>query len=102
MQLKTVGESLNAIKDIENIINKYSSLGGTLNEHASLGHHLAEAMRNYSTESVKAAISNSNLNEIEIEAILSTKGLAGATLETTAAELAATAQTNALSTSQLG
>lgn len=34
MQLKTVGESLNAIKDIENIINKYSSLGGTLNEHA--------------------------------------------------------------------
>lgn len=102
MQLKTVGESLNAIKDIENIINKYSSLGGTLNEHASLGHRLAEAMRNYSTESVKAAISNSNLNEIEIEAILSTKGLAGATLETTAAELAATAQTNALSTSQLG
>jgi len=102
MQLKTVGESLNAVKDIENIINKYSSLGGTLNEHASLGHHLAEAMRNYSTESVKAAISNSNLNKIEIEAILSTKGLAGATLETTAAELAATAQTNALSTSQLG
>lgn len=102
MQLKTVGESLNAVKDIENIINKYSSLGGTLNEHASLGHHLAEAMRNYSTESVKAAISNSNLNKIEIEAILSTKGLTGATLETTAAELAATAQTNALSTSQLG
>ena len=102
MQLKTVGESLNAVKDIENIINKYSSLGGTLNEHASLGQHLAEAMRNYSTESVKAAISNSNLNKIEIEAILSTKGLAGATLETTVAELAAAAQTNALSTSQLG
>lgn len=102
MQLKTVGESLNAVKDIENIINKYSSLSGTLNEHASLGYHLAEAMKNYSTESVKAAISNTNLNKIEIEAILSTKGLAGATLETTVAELAAITQTNALSTSQLG
>ena len=53
MQLKTVGESLNAVKDIENIINKYSSLGGTLNEHASLGLHLAEAMRNYSTNPLK-------------------------------------------------
>ena len=101
MQLKTVGESLNAVKDIENIVNKYSSLSGTLNEHASLGYHLAEAMKNYSTESVKAAISNTNLNKIEIEAILSTKGLTGATLETTVAELAATTQTNALSASQL-
>lgn len=51
---------------------------------------LAESLNGYSIEAIKASISESTLNEMQIRAILSQKGLTGNILETTTAELANT------------
>lgn len=61
---------------------------------------LAEALNGYSIEAIKASISESTLNEIQIRAILSQKGLTGNILETTTAELANTTATNAVAVAE--
>lgn len=100
MQLKTIGESLNVTNTINAVIKANQHLGNGLNDATVLSHKLAEATKCYSTEAIKAAISQSTLNETQIKAILSAKNLTGETLETTTAELAQVASTNALSASQ--
>lgn len=100
MQLKTIGESLNVTNTINSVIKNSSDLSGTFNENAVLAHRLAEATSGYSIEAIKASIAQSTLNEEEIKAILSAKGLTGEILETTTAELAQITSTNALSASQ--
>ncbi len=100
MQLKTTGESFNALNAIKNITNSNSNLSGTLDTSASITNKLADASKKYSTEAIKMAIAQSTLNEEEIKAMLSKKGLIGKTLETTTAELAQITSTNALSASQ--
>ena len=57
---------------------------------------LAKATSGYSIEAIKASISESTLNEMQIRAILSQKNLTGNILETTTAELANTTATNAM------
>lgn len=57
---------------------------------------LAESLNGYSIEAIKASIAESPLNEMQIRAILSQKGLTGNILETTTAELANTTATNAM------
>ena len=96
MQLKTVGESLNALKEIKNIVNNTSLL--ELKQNVKL----AQSLSGYSIEAVKAAIAQSTLNETQIRAILVEKGFKGQLLETTTAELAQTTATNALTASQAG
>lgn len=61
---------------------------------------LAEALNGYSIEAIKASISESTLNEMQIRAILSQKGLTGNILETTTAELANTTATNAVAVAE--
>ena len=61
---------------------------------------LAEALNGYSVEAIKASISESTLNEMQIRAILSQKGLTGNILETTTAELTAVTATNAMTVSE--
>lgn len=100
MQLKTVGESINVTKTIDNIISKTSAMSKSMSGFKLQTIQLAEGLSGYSTEAIKTAISQSTLNKTQIEAILSTKGLTGEILETTASELAQTTATNALSASQ--
>lgn len=93
MQLKSVGETLNALNDINNVLNSGKSVDLVIE-------NLTEATTSYSTEVVKAAIKQSTLNEEQIRAILTKKGLKGEILETTTAELAEITATNGMSVAQ--
>lgn len=61
---------------------------------------LAEALNGYSIEAIKASISESALNEMQIRTILSQKGFTGNILETTTAELANTTATTAMAATE--
>lgn len=99
MQLKTIGESLNVVNDINNVSDTMSNFEG-LNAVSETTRRLKEVTSQYSTEAVKAAIAQTTLNEKYIKAILEGQGLTGEILETTAAELAQVTSTNALAASQ--
>lgn len=99
-QLKIVGESLDVTKTINDIINKSKELQNTYNANANLAAKLAKATSGYSIEAVKASIAESSLNEMQIRAILSQKGLTGNILETTTAELANATATNAVAVAE--
>lgn len=99
-QLKIVGESLDVTKTINDIINKSKELQNTYNANANLAAKLAKATSGYSIEAVKASIAESTLNEMQIRAILSQKGLTGNILETTTAELANATATNAVAVAE--
>lgn len=100
MQLKTVGESVNVANTINEVIKVNQQLGDGLFDNATLAYKLSEATSQYSTEAVKAAIKQSTLNEEQIRAILTKKGLKGEILETTTAELAEITATNGMSVAQ--
>lgn len=100
MQLKTIGESINVINTINQVIKANNHLGNGLLDTAIMSHKLSEATKGYSIESIKAAIVQTTLNEEEIKAILTKKGLEGETLKVTTAELAQVTSTNALNASQ--
>ena len=95
MQLKTIGESLTVTKTIDKIINSTSHLGNAFMDEAVKARFLAQATKGYSLDAVKAAIAQSSLNETQIRAILIEQELQGETLETTTAQLAQAAATNA-------
>lgn len=95
-QFKTKGESLNAFSKINSIVNN-----NTISSEDALV-ELTSASKEYSTEALKMAIAQTKLDETQIEAILSAKGLTGATLETTTAELAQITATNQTAASQAG
>lgn len=99
-QLKIVGESLDVTKTINDIINKSKELQNTYNANANLAAKLAKATSGYSIEAVKASIAESTLNEMQIRAILSQKGLTGNILETTTAELANATATNTVAVAE--
>lgn len=99
-QLKIVGESLDVTKTINDIINKSKELQNTYKANANLAAKLAKATSGYSIEAVKASIAESTLNEMQIRAILSQKGLTGNILETTTAELANATATNAVAVAE--
>lgn len=99
-QLKIVGESLDVTKTINDIINKSKELQNTYNANANLAAKLAKATSGYSIEAVKSSIAESTLNEMQIRAILSQKGLTGNILETTTAELANATATNAVAVAE--
>lgn len=61
---------------------------------------LKEATKDYSLESVKAALAQSTLNKKQIESILAQKGMQGELLKTTADEIANAASTKAVARSQ--
>lgn len=69
-------------------------------DNATLANRLSQATAGYSTEAIKASIAESTLNEMQIKAILSKKGLTGNILETTTAELTAITTTNAMTVSE--
>lgn len=85
-QLKSLAKTTEAL----DVITKSSK---TLSDLKLIG-------RSYSTEILKAALAQSNLNEKQIEAILYANGLRGEILKNTAAELANAASTNAVAASQ--
>ncbi|MCM1295634.1 MAG: hypothetical protein NC311_08825 [Muribaculaceae bacterium] len=95
MQLKAVGESLNVLNSIENVLNNFSDSGRIV-----VLQELKRATKGYSLEAVKAAIAQSKLNEEQIKNILIGQGLEGQFLETTTAELAQITTNNALTASQ--
>ena len=99
-QLKIVGESLDVTKTINDIINKSKELQNTYDANTNLAAKLAKATSGYSIEAVKASIAESTLNEMQIRAILSQKGLTGNILETTTAELANATATNAVAVAE--
>ncbi len=77
-------------------MSSYKGLGAK----AETIRRLCDGLSDYSTEAVRAAISQSTLNKDLIEGILKSKGLTGETLKTTTAELANATATNAMSKSQ--
>lgn len=89
MQLKTVGQSLNALNSMQNILNDTSLVGTRLNVA------LSNSLNAYSIETVKAAIAQGTFTTEQIKAILSSKGL-------TDAEIQEIIATNSLTASQTG
>ena len=89
MQLKTVGQSLNALNSIQNILNDTSLAGTRLNLA------LTNSLNAYSIKTVKAAIAQGTFTSEQIKAILTAKGL-------TEAEIQEVITTNALTASQTG
>ena len=87
-------------KVIEDIITKTKAMGNTMAGSKLQSLQLAEALNGYSIGAIKASISESTLNEMQIRTILSQKGLTGNILETTTAELTAITTTNAMTVSE--
>lgn len=88
MQLKTIGESPDAVDAIKKVLDSNKDLGKGLSD--------------YSTEVVKMALSQTTLNENQIRGILVSKGLTGETLKMTTAEIAAKTATNGMAVAQTG
>ena len=86
MQLKSLAK-------IQDALNSIKNLGFATEELELIG-------KSYTTEVLKAAIAQSELTKQQIETILSSNGLQGELLETTADELANAASTNAVAASQ--
>ena len=82
MQLKTIGESLHALADIQDILtNSYKNT-------KTLNNSLINNLKQYSTEAIKTALAQSKkLTTSQIQAILSSKGLEGNTLKTAIEEI---------------
>lgn len=96
MQLKTIGESLDVGKSIGNVLNKYSKdIEQGKSEYLVL-QDLKKATKEYTTEAVKRALTESDLTEKQIKQILSGKGLKGQLLETATAEITAAQSTKKL------
>lgn len=95
-QFKTKGESLNALSKINSIVNNSTI------SYADSVPALASASKGYSTEALKMAIAQTELTKKQIKGILSTKGLTGATLKSTTAELAQITATNQTAAAQAG
>ena len=87
-------------KVIEDIITKTKAMGNTMAGSKLQSLQLAESLSGYSIEAIKASIAESTLNEMQIRAILSQKGLTGNILETTTAELANATATNAVAVAE--
>lgn len=87
-------------KVIEDIITKTKAMGNTMAGSKLQSLQLAKALNGYSVEAIKASISESTLNEMQIRAILSQKGLTGNILETTTAELANATAINAVAVAE--
>lgn len=100
VQLKTIGESLDVTKTINDIINKSSDVDNKLNSNIILTNRLAKATKKYSLNAIKTAIAESTLDETQIKAILEKKGLKHKELETTTAELAEVTSNNAIINSE--
>lgn len=101
MQLKTVGESISVVSKLEETLKEIDNIGIVgMPRMAQANNLLKETFANCSIEATKMAIAQSTLNEDQIELILSSKGLTGNILETTAAELASTTATNAMSVAE--
>lgn len=100
MQLKTVGESINVLESINDAFNAVDTSGGK--NKILILQELRKATSSYSTEAIKMALVESNLNETQIKAILSKKGLKGEILETTAAEIAEKAATKSVAAAHAG
>ncbi|MCI8624868.1 MAG: hypothetical protein HFI40_01060 [Lachnospiraceae bacterium] len=94
MQLKTVGESLDALNEITGILNG-NLIGIGTSETA-----LSAIGKKYHLTALKQAIAQSTLNESQIQSILIGKGYRGQLLETTVAELAQAIATNTLAASE--
>lgn len=89
MQLKSLAKMQDALIDIDNLKN----MTDTANALRDIG-------ESYTTETLKAAMAQSTLNEEQINTILYANGLRGKFLETTTAEVANAASTNMVSTAQ--
>ena len=87
-------------KVIEDIITKTKAMGNTMAGSKLQSLQLAKALNGYSVEAIKASISESTLNEMQIRAILNQKGLTGNILETTTAELANATAINAVAVAE--
>lgn len=103
MQLKSIGEIVNASSSIKSVIDKVTDFEDSEQKLKALD-DLREATKKYSLETVKGAISQSTAKEIltkeTIKEILAQQGLQGELLETTADELANVVSTNAVATAQ--
>lgn len=84
-----VGQSLNALNSMQNILNDTSLVGTRLNVA------LSNSLNAYSIETVKAAIAQGTFTTEQVKAILTAKGL-------TEAEIQEIIATNALTASQTG
>ncbi len=94
LQLKTVGESLDALNEITEI------LSGNLTDTSLSQTALSAIGEKYSLSALKQAIAQSTLNETQIKTILIKKKLKGATLETTVAELTQATAANTLAAAE--
>ena len=96
MQLKTLGESLSAVKTIQSVSSNTSI---ALSDRNVI---LAQSLSKYSIETIKSAASQKKLTKEQVEAILTAKGYQGELLKTTTDEIANISSTNAMSVSQAG
>lgn len=108
MQLKNLGNSLNAIKDIQNVFDFMSNFKGLGSPSVTID-KLKQATSGYSVEVLKLAASQTTLTTAQAKAIFAAKGLKGAELDAavstatlSTAQKAATGTTLGLSTAFKG
>lgn len=81
MQLKNLGNSINALEKINNVIDKYNNIPVGLGWAKNLNKELIDVTSNYSTEVLKLATAQTTLTTEQATAIFTAKELKGAELE---------------------
>ena len=109
MQLKNLGNSVNAVKDIERVTSIFNQMPKTMASWAEQKRQLIDVTTRYSTEVLKLAASQTTLTKEQATAIFAAKGLKDAELEEvistsalSASQTAATTSTTSLTTAFKG
>lgn len=84
MQLKSVGEISTALKDVNDVLSKST---GTWIKYNETINDLKDISTKYSLESLKVVLTQTKLDEKQISAMLSAKGLRDEQLKETTAEI---------------
>lgn len=94
MQLKSLAQTSRVLNEITSIIHNPFSTA------LEMENSLIAAGRTYTTETLKAALAQSTLNQTQIEAVLIGNGLQGSVLNSTTAQLANAASMHAVAEEQ--
>lgn len=102
MQLKNLGNSVNAVKDIERVTSIFNQMPKTMASWAEQKRQLIDVTTRYSTEVLKLAASQTTLTKEQATAIFAAKGLKDAELEEIVSTSALSASQTAAITTTTG
>ena len=95
-----MGESLKVGDILKSVGESTKDLGNGFMDAEAKAFHLGDAVKGYSTEAIKAALSQTDLDETVVKGILAQKGLTDELLETATKEVMAAASAKKLAESE--